>query len=117
MATNLIDEMINPGEPIYYEKGFYNVVEDHLQWLQDPANSEVHQVSGMEAHRYYGRFYAYLRDVVGKDTPQYYYPILRVNNMKNPMEFDQKWHHVMIPKDGVMDTLMEKYLAFKPLTN
>ncbi|UQT02864.1 hypothetical protein TOTORO_00010 [Serratia phage vB_SmaS-Totoro] len=113
MATNLIDAMNNPGQPEYYSRGFYNIVEDHLQWLQDPINSNMYKVSGMEAHRYYGRFYAYLRDVVGANKPEYYYTILRVNNMTSPMQFDENWHEVLIPKDGKIDTLMEKYLAFK----
>lgn len=114
MTEPLVTKLRNPGQASYYTFGWINCVEDHLIFLQDPGNGEVYRPTGMERSRYQGRFYAFLRDVVKMDQPQYFYPYLRANNMTAPDQFGEKHDLLIFPDITKIEQIYTRYTASLP---
>lgn len=114
MATTLINDLRNPGDPIYYSKGWIDTVEDHLPFFQDIGNGKQYTPTGMEKHRYNGRFYAFLRDVAKMTDPRYHYVYLRANNMTNPDQFGDNYPLLVFPDITKIEKVMSRYVNSIP---
>lgn len=111
MTEPLIEKLRNPGDKEYYSVGWINCVEDHIPFLQDTGNGQTYRPTGMERFRYKGRFYAYLRDVIKVNYPQYFYVYLRANNMTAPDQFGIKDDLIIIPDTNKIDQIFTRYIA------
>lgn len=114
MADKLVTLLRNPGDRTFYSTGFINTIEDHLAFLQDIGNGKSYSPTGMELYRYQGRFYAFLRDVIGLKLPEYYYAYLRANNMTSPDQFDSRYSALILPDTTKIDQIMKLYVSSLP---
>lgn len=94
----------------FNDRGFRQVVEDHLQLLINGA--ERANIAPALAAKYHGNFYGLLKhypDIV-KET---YWVILRCNGYHNPMDYNQKTTVILIPDYEVISALLNTYLTRK----
>lgn len=92
----------------FLSKGFRNVIENHIEYLQEIATSTVVSVELNSMIKYQGDFYGYLNSInVNQDI---HWIVMRVNEMHNPIEFGEKFPQVLIPDRKELDYLLGRYL-------
>lgn len=112
----IADLMNSPGDSTWYDRLWYHTVEDNLNELLNIRNLAAYSVEPINHVHFNNDFYGYLREN-GYNDKRYWYPILRVNQMTSPLEFNWRYDYILIPNLSVVDALHELYLSSISRTN
>ncbi|EBS0566361.1 hypothetical protein OGA59_004526 [Salmonella enterica] len=110
------DLMNYPGENSWFDQLWLTTVEDNLSYLMTVNNVQALNVDPIAHEHFKHNFHGYLRENVTEQR-KYWYVIMRCNNMRSPLEFDDKFDYIIWPKLDVIDRLHDIYLASLPNTN
>lgn len=106
MSNTLLD--ITPSYLDYSTEGFRLLVENHLSALRHSDNIErIQAVDSVISCQCAGDFYAVLAHY--KIPHQYQWVIMRVNGYLSPFEYTEDQLIIFIPKDEVIENLMNIY--------
>jgi hypothetical protein len=109
MATSLANLMINEGPAIYYDPAFRNVLEDHMNYLRKHPSTEVVQVEDGQAFFYTNDFYGLTRALL--IPPELQWVMLRMNNMKSPIDYKEDRTLLLRPNQTVVDFIRQSYTS------
>lgn len=84
MSFTVQDKMVPLGDNIYYDQGFRNEVENHLNLLKR-SNTQKQLIEPDVVYQFEGNFYGYLRSISVPNHLHWIY--LRVNGFSHPTEF------------------------------
>ena len=92
-----------------YEKGFLDLLEDHLQYLRSLSSTKTITLDPSMVLVYAGDFYGYLNEVgIAK---QYHWIIMRLNGYFSPAEFDGQKTLFLVPEQKEIDRLIMPYVS------
>lgn len=99
--------MVGTGEPMYYEQGFRNVLEDHLNFLVTHPQTVARQVDSSLAYRYEYDFYGLLQFY---GVPEHLHWLhMRMMNMTNPMQMTRGLTYFLVPNPDIVERLRSNY--------
>lgn len=119
MSFAILQNMAEKGADLFYEQGFRNIIESHLNILSN-AYITKQPISGDMVYQYEGNFYGYLIDIGVQ--PQYHWIYLRVNGMTNSNQFGKELRDpyqriyewtLIIPSDDIINELAAQYNTLK----
>jgi hypothetical protein len=82
-------------------------MESHLLFLMSPTYASVRSIDPHDAYKYEGDLWSLLQSL--GILPQYYYPIMRANNMYSPQEFRADMTSLLIPAPTFIDQIRNLY--------
>jgi hypothetical protein len=91
-------------DPSYSSPAFIQLVESHLPLLLLPNNYSVLTVEQYLTNKYKGDFYGLL--VEKQINPVVHYASLRINDLKNPGDYNGETNTVLICNTGILTSLM-----------
>lgn len=109
MTASLNSLSRNSGPSIYYDVGFRNMLEDHLEWLHEHANTQQVEIEDPQIIKHKGDFYGLLTELSIPAHLQWL--ILRINGFMDPAEYDGSLKLVTVPSDTTVDRLRLRYLT------
>lgn len=119
MSFAILDNMTPVGSNLFYEDGFRQIIESHLNILAN-AYSKKQSISGDLVYQYEGNFYGYLLDI--GIQPEYHWIFLRVNGFTNNNQFgaelrdpyQRNYEFILIhPSIELIDELAAQYNTLK----
>lgn len=107
MGALIKSKLIPPGDEYIYSDGFKIMVETHLNNIRSNANTNSIPLTEEEINKNLYDFYGYLKSINIK--MEYWWIILRVNNMHSPDEFDFDKRVIQIPSTRTLDNIKQLY--------
>lgn len=100
MATRpLTDFLPDSGIAGYYSREFMNDVQKNLPALIASATNTI-AVDPIDAITFKGNFYSFLRKKLPSIPHIHYWPMLLINGMNDPFEFDESFTSIRTLGDG-----------------
>lgn len=91
----------------YYEEGFIELIEQHLNYFRQSGNYDTIIILDQEGYKYEGDFYGLLNS---KDiSPNLHYAAVRLNNMRASSDYTGAPGTFLIPNSSVLNTLVKIY--------
>lgn len=113
MAITLNSRMPDEGPGVYYDEGFRQLIEDHLEYLRQHPLTEVIDIDPQTAYKGHGDLISVLQDY-GVER-RLHWIILRVNGYSSPMEYRQDHLLLKVPSTEVIDGLMRTFRVNRKL--
>lgn len=119
MTFTVMSHRVPSGDDLYYEMGFRNLVETHLNILKYEAVA-LTDISADKIYQYEGDLYGLLSEI--GIEPQYHWIYMRVNGMTNPNQFGKAVRdpyrraytfQLLRPNPNGINELRTSYLATK----
>jgi hypothetical protein len=102
----LTDLMVNAGDDLFYNPGFRNVMEDHMEYLRT-RYSAVAILNPDEAYQWRGDFFGLL-DGRGYNR-KYHWIILRLNQYTSPLQFTEDTLAILVPDFAEIDRIAQAH--------
>ena len=95
-------------ETNYLSAGFRNNIENHLEYLRTSGKSSLLTIEPYKLVKYTGDFYGLLNTLqINQDI---HWIVMRVNDMVNPIEFDEQMTEILVPDDSELRLLLGRFL-------
>lgn len=101
----------NQGANIFYTEGLRSVFMDHLTYLRTHQNTYLIEIEPNLALKYTGDLFGLLR--AKNFNPDYYWIIMKVNNIDNPTQCDETLASLLIPPKGLIESIKNVYNSKK----
>lgn len=111
MEPSILKLMVNDGPGTMYAPDFRQMIEDHLVYLRGHAQTEVIDISNVNAHAHHGDLYGLLTEYDVQQ--QFHWIIMRVNGYHSPMEYDESHVTLLVPSLTVIESLLRVHRAVK----
>ena len=99
--------LVNPGSQIYYDPKFMQVMVDHLEWFRGRSDTQQVSIPPSELHKFRFNLFGFLAHY---NVPQHkHYLTLQLNGLKHDHDFDYNLTTLLIPGDGSMEYLQQRY--------
>lgn len=96
------------GPRVFYSDRWTKLIEDHIDYLKEHANTQLIDLQPHTAYIYRYDFYGFLNSM--SVPPEYHWCYLRVNDMHYPEQFD-KPRTVWMPDSGTIEELRKRMTA------
>lgn len=107
MGFSVLKHTHNDGDSIHYDPHLRRYFETYMAWLRNHSKSTVLAVDDHTAYKYEGDFYGLLA-VMGV-SHHLHWLVLRVNDLTNPMDFDQSITGITVPDPKVIQRIVQRY--------
>lgn len=109
MTMSLYELEIPAGPDVYYDPGFRNLLEAHLEWLKVHPQTRTVAIDTGSAHKHQYDFTGLLMEY---GVPRHLcWLTLRLNGYANPNEFTEGRETILIPSEGLISQLTIGYLS------
>lgn len=102
----LSDLMVDPGDDLFYDSDFRNVLEDHMTYLRDNF-SQVKMISPDQSYQWRGDMFGLL-DVLGY-ARQYHWLIMRLNQFTSPLQFHENVLAILVPDTDEVNRIAQSH--------
>lgn len=109
MALTIASKMAADGGSIYYSPDWLDNVELHLPYLLRQASNQTLPLLDVDAIKYQFDFYGLLRAY--SQPPPLHYPILRMNGLHAPTDYDGSLTSIIVPSRQVITSLVTVWQA------
>lgn len=106
---SLASRDLGEGGRVYYDSGFRNVIEYHLDYIMTGDDAEQVPVEPGMRQANNGDLYGLLRDM--KIANQYHWIIMRIMGLVSPMDYTVDMEMVPKPSEKQINTLRDKYMT------
>jgi hypothetical protein len=107
-----IDDLeVSSGPDIYYDPDFRAVLDAHYTYLRNLSTNTIRTVTPFQSTKFAGDFYGLLSDM--QVPRQFFYVILRINNMVSPNDFTSTMQSILIPDTSVVEMIKNIHLTKK----
>lgn len=107
MSSAIEDLMSDPGPDVYYEEGFRNVLEDHMTYLREHAETIVLTVTPKQTDVYQFDLIGLLNEL---NVPMYlHWVIMRMNHLNTITQVPADLTGLLSPKANEISKLEQTY--------
>lgn len=99
--------MTNPGHPYFYEEGWRNLIDQHVEYLLNQPRTVVQNIDPKLGYRFESDLRGYLAQI--KVSPHLFYIVLKMNGFKDGSEFGEQTGTLYLPDEQDADKLMAIY--------
>jgi hypothetical protein len=115
MTLSIQALQIATGGSVYYEDDWHILIETHLPLLRTASDTTVLTIDQHDAFKWAGDFYGLMQKY--NQTPEYWYIIMRVNNLFAPYEYPEALISLLIPSRQTIESLRQIYQTISSKTN
>lgn len=90
----ILKKMVAIGDPNFYTSKYRQMIEDHIIFLRNHKTNSIVTLAPMVSFKYAADFYGLLFHL--KVPMEYHYAILRLNNYRNPSDFQGTEESILI---------------------
>ena len=101
MGINDLEVPMGPDE--YYDPAFRVVLGTHYTYLRNLATNRIRTVTSFQETKYRGDFYGLLTDM--QIPRQFFYIILRLNDLASPDDFDVGMQNILVPDTSIIEMI------------
>lgn len=106
MPINAKMDTSNEGDAIYFDPAFLRMLETHLLWLNNQADTTTHPLDPHVAAKYDGDFKGLM--VAMGVPPQCHYITMVMNGMHGPQDFHRGVRNLRIPSAQTINVLRQR---------
>jgi hypothetical protein len=112
--TALRNTLIQDGPAIFYDAGFRNVIEDHLEILKTKGQIQNVPIDPHDAYKFEYDFYALLAKHA---VPAHmHWIVLRVNDMTTPTEFRSDRLTLLVPDSAQIEKIKSTHTTIHKIS-
>jgi hypothetical protein len=105
----------DPGADVYYEDTFRWILEDHLTYFRNSKDIKSIPIDAQQLDVFKFDFFGLLRKM--RYEPQYFWIIMRVNNIDCPQDFPSDLQSILVPDLREVDKILTAHKAVKQINN
>ena len=97
------------GDSVFYEEDWQLLIETHIPFLKKQNDTTVISVDPFYAYLYEGDLQSFLQQLSPAIPPQYAFIVMRMNDMRSPLEFGPRFTSLLIPSSQRIEALRNIY--------
>lgn len=101
------------GPAIYYDDGFRNTLESHLEYLRNHANTRKFILEPHIVHRYEFDFFGLC--AASRIEDHFHWLVMRMNNLHVPTNFPSDISEILVPDPSVVEQIRQVYMSTRRL--
>lgn len=110
LITENSKNYFNESNDRYFEKGFLDHIEDHLEYIRNNNRTTTIPIMKVEAVRYIADLDGLLKN---KEIPyKLWFTTMRLNGFYAPTDMHEEVTSLLIPSQVTFDELMDKYKRY-----
>lgn len=106
---SLLNKLLSSGAEIYYDPGFRNVFEDHLNFIINNGSYNIETIDANTAARYAGDWRGLMISMTVQ--PYLHWFNMRINGYNSTTEYNKNILEIKIIKDNAIEKLRQGYLT------